>query len=132
MPGEALLDTDATVVADIRDRGRIHQVFREHRPQIVFHAAALKHLPVLERHPCEGVKSNVLGTQNLVEAAHRARVEKLVLISTDKAADPTSVLGATKRLAELVLDDAPPGRRRCPGLGPLRQRARQSRVRSST
>jgi FlaA1/EpsC-like NDP-sugar epimerase len=103
--GQGLLDTDATVVADIRDRSRLHQVFREHRPQIVFHAAALKHLPVLERHPCEGVKSNVLGTHNLVDAALAHRVQKLVLISTDKAADPTSVLGATKRLAEMVLSD---------------------------
>jgi FlaA1/EpsC-like NDP-sugar epimerase len=103
--GQGLLDSDATVVADIRDRARLHQVFREHRPQIVFHAAALKHLPVLERHPCEGVKSNVLGTHNLVDAAIAHRVEKLVLISTDKAADPTSVLGATKRLAEMVLSD---------------------------
>lgn len=103
--GQGLLDSDATVVADIRDRARLHHVFREHHPQIVFHAAALKHLPVLERHPCEGVKSNVLGTHNLVDAAIAHRVEKLVLISTDKAADPTSVLGATKRLAEMVLSD---------------------------
>ena len=91
------------MVADIRDRERIHQIFREHRPQVVFHAAALKHLPVLERHPCEGVKSNVLGTENLVEAAIAHEAERFVLISTDKAADPTSVLGATKRLAEMVL-----------------------------
>ncbi|WP_406830036.1 polysaccharide biosynthesis protein [Pedococcus sp. KACC 23699] len=103
--GRGLLDTDETVVADIRDRPRIHQLFREHRPEIVFHAAALKHLPVLERHPCEGVKSNVLGTQNLVEAAVAHRASKLILISTDKAADPSSVLGATKRLAEMVLAD---------------------------
>jgi FlaA1/EpsC-like NDP-sugar epimerase len=101
--GEAALDADAVVVADIRDRERIHQVFREHRPQVVFHAAALKHLPVLERHPCEGVKSNVRGTENLVEAAIAHEAERFVLISTDKAANPTSVLGATKRLAELVL-----------------------------
>ncbi|MEP7088458.1 MAG: nucleoside-diphosphate sugar epimerase/dehydratase [Nocardioidaceae bacterium] len=101
--GEASMDADTTVVADIRDRERIHQVFREHRPQVVFHAAALKHLPVLERHPCEGVKSNVLGTENLVEAAIAHEAERFVLISTDKAANPTSVLGATKRLAELVL-----------------------------
>jgi len=102
--GEALLDTENTVVADIRDAERIHQLFRDHRPQIVFHAAALKHLPVLERHPCEGVKSNVRGTENLVEAAIANDVERFVLISTDKAANPASVLGATKRLAELVLD----------------------------
>ena len=91
------------MVADIRDDERIHQIFREHRPQIVFHAAALKHLPVLERHPCEGVKSNVRGTENLVEAAIVHEAERFVLISTDKAANPSSVLGATKRLAELVL-----------------------------
>ena len=103
--GEALLDTDSLVVADIRDTKRIHQVFRDHRPDVVFHAAALKHLPVLERHPCEGVKSNVKGTQNLVEASIVHGVERFVLISTDKAANPASVLGATKRLAELLLDE---------------------------
>jgi FlaA1/EpsC-like NDP-sugar epimerase len=102
--GEAQLDTESVVVADIRDRERIHQVFREYRPQVVFHAAALKHLPVLERHPCEGVKSNVAGTENLVEAATMHDVERFVLISTDKAANPASVLGATKRLAELLLE----------------------------
>jgi FlaA1/EpsC-like NDP-sugar epimerase len=91
------------VVADIRDGERIRQIFREYKPQVVFHAAALKHLPVLERHPCEGVKSNVIGTENLVEAAIAHEVERFVLISTDKAANPASVLGATKRLAELVL-----------------------------
>jgi FlaA1/EpsC-like NDP-sugar epimerase len=101
--GEAAMDADNIVVADIRDNERIHHVFREHRPEVVFHAAALKHLPVLERHPCEGVKSNVCGTENLVEAAVVHEVERFVLISTDKAANPTSVLGATKRLAELVL-----------------------------
>jgi FlaA1/EpsC-like NDP-sugar epimerase len=101
--GEALLDNDSIVVADIRDGERIHQIFRDRRPQVVFHAAALKHLPVLERNPCEGVKSNVRGTENLVEAAIANDVERFVLISTDKAADPASVLGATKRLGELVL-----------------------------
>ena len=102
--GEAQLDTESVVVADIRDRERINQVFRDHRPQVVFHAAALKHLPVLERHPCEGVKSNVAGTENLLEAATAHDVERFVLISTDKAANPASVLGATKRLAELLLE----------------------------
>ncbi|MGZ4492959.1 MAG: polysaccharide biosynthesis protein, partial [Nocardioidaceae bacterium] len=83
--GEALLDNDSVVVADIRDGERIRQIFREYKPQVVFHAAALKHLPVLERHPCEGVKSNVFGTENLVEAAIAHDVERFVLISTDKA-----------------------------------------------
>ena len=82
-----------------RPRG-IDQVFAAVRPELVFHAAAHKHLPLLERHPCEAVKSNVLGTQNLVDAAVRHGSGRFVLISTDKAADPTSVLGATKRLAE--------------------------------
>jgi FlaA1/EpsC-like NDP-sugar epimerase len=101
--GEALLDTDEIVIADIRDRMRIDQVFAEFKPDVVLHAAAHKHLPLLERHPCEGVKTNVFGTQNLVEAAINSGTERLLLISTDKAADPTSVLGATKRLAELVV-----------------------------
>jgi FlaA1/EpsC-like NDP-sugar epimerase len=101
--GSALLDTDELIVADIRDRSRIDSIFAELRPQVVFHAAAHKHLPLLERHPCEGVKSNVLGTQHLVDAAVRTGVERFILISTDKAAAPTSVLGATKRLAELVV-----------------------------
>jgi FlaA1/EpsC-like NDP-sugar epimerase len=101
--GEALLDTDEIVIADIRDRTRIDQVFGQFRPDVVLHAAAHKHLPLLERHPCEGVKTNVFGTQNLVEAAIECGTERMVLISTDKAADPTSVLGATKRLAELVV-----------------------------
>jgi FlaA1/EpsC-like NDP-sugar epimerase len=102
MSGRALLDDDGIIVADVRDARRMDQVFAQCRPQVVFHAAALKHLPLLEQHPCEGVKSNVLGTQNLVEAALRHDTERFVMISTDKAADPTSVLGATKRLAELI------------------------------
>ncbi|MEU2625967.1 nucleoside-diphosphate sugar epimerase/dehydratase [Kitasatospora sp. NPDC007106] len=101
--GEALLTDDSLVIADIRDRPRIQQIFRDLRPEVVFHAAAHKHLPLLERHPSEAVKSNVLGTDHLVEAALATGVERFVLISTDKAADPTSVLGASKRLAELIV-----------------------------
>ncbi|MFG2497186.1 DegT/DnrJ/EryC1/StrS family aminotransferase [Streptomyces sp. NPDC048441] len=100
--GDALRDDDI-VISDIRDRARIDQVFGELRPQVVFHAAAHKHLPLLERHPCEGVKSNVLGTENLIRAALATEAERFILISTDKAADPVSVLGATKRLAELTV-----------------------------
>lgn len=103
LSGEALLDTDDLIVADVRDRERMNQIMRDYRPEIVFHAAALKHLPMLERHPCEGVKSNVKGTENIVQAAIKNDVERFVLISTDKAADPTSILGATKQLAELVM-----------------------------
>lgn len=103
MTGQGLLDSDEIIIADIRDRDRVHQVFADCRPEVVFHAAAHKHLPLLELHPCEGVKSNVLGTKYLVEAALDAGAERFVLISTDKAADPTSILGATKRIAEMLL-----------------------------
>jgi FlaA1/EpsC-like NDP-sugar epimerase len=103
LEGQALLDNDELIIADIRDAGRIHQIFRAVRPQVVFHAAAHKHLPLLERHPAEGVKSNVLGTKTLVGAALESGVERFILISTDKAADPVSILGATKRIAEMVV-----------------------------
>jgi FlaA1/EpsC-like NDP-sugar epimerase len=103
LDGEALLDSPELIIADIRDQARIRQVFRAVRPGVVFHAAAHKHLPLLESHPCEGVKSNVLGTQNLVRAALEFDATRFVLISTDKAADPRSILGATKRLAEMIV-----------------------------
>ncbi|HEU4515258.1 MAG TPA: nucleoside-diphosphate sugar epimerase/dehydratase [Nocardioidaceae bacterium] len=101
--GEGLLDNDDCCVADIRDRVRIDQVFEEVKPDLVFHAAAHKHLPLLERHPCEAVKSNITGTENVLWAALKHAADRFILISTDKAADPTSVLGATKRLAELLV-----------------------------
>jgi FlaA1/EpsC-like NDP-sugar epimerase len=107
--GSGLLDSDEITIADIRDQRRIDQVFAATRPELVFHAAAHKHLPLLERHACEAVKSNVWGTQNVVEAAARHGSSHFVLISTDKAADPTSVLGATKRLAELVVQNSAGG-----------------------
>jgi FlaA1/EpsC-like NDP-sugar epimerase len=103
LDGEALLNSPDVIIADIRDRDRISQIFQATRPDVVIHAAAHKHLPLLERHPCEGVKSNVQGTQNLVEAALQVGVSRFVLISTDKAADPKSILGATKRLAEMIV-----------------------------
>lgn len=98
--GRALLESRDVVVADIRDRERVFEVFAEHRPDVVFHAAALKHLPLLELYPEEGWKTNVAGTRHLLEAAIVHDVERFVNISTDKAADPTSVLGRTKRTAE--------------------------------
>ena len=98
--GRAMLDSRNLVVADIRDRHRMHQVFAEHRPEVVFHAAALKHLPLLQMHPTEALKTNVWGTVALLEASAEVGVERFVNISTDKAADPTSVLGYSKRLAE--------------------------------
>ena len=98
--GRALLDSDHLVVADIRDRNRMREVFEKHQPHVVFHTAALKHLPLLEMHPAEAVKTNVFGTLNVLEAAAGAGVDRFVNISTDKAADPSSVLGYTKRIAE--------------------------------
>ena len=98
--GRALLDSDETVLADIRDPRRIREVFERFRPQIVFHAAALKHLPLLERYPAEAVQSNILGTQTVLEAAAACGAESFVNISTDKAADPVSVLGYSKKVAE--------------------------------
>jgi FlaA1/EpsC-like NDP-sugar epimerase len=109
LTGSGLLDSEEIIVANIRDGRRVDQLFAETRPELVFHAAAHKHLPLLERHPCEGVKTNVLGTKHLVEAAVKYGAERFVLISTDKAADPSSVLGATKRLAELVVQQAAGG-----------------------
>lgn len=98
--GRGQLESRALVVADIRDRDRICEVFEEWTPEVVFHAAALKHVPLLEMHPEEAHKTNVLGTQNLLDMASRFGVERFVNISTDKAADPVNVLGFTKREAE--------------------------------
>ena len=87
-------------LADIRDRVRLAEVFATHQPEIVFHAAALKHVPALEAAPAEGWKTNVLGSRNVLAAAEEAGVRHFVNISTDKAADPVNVLGRTKRMAE--------------------------------
>jgi len=104
--GRALLDSRNLVVADIRDPARLREVFDEHRPDVVFHAAALKHLSLCEMHPAEAVKTNVWGTAHLLDLALEHRVDTFVNISTDKAADPVSVLGATKRVAERLTADA--------------------------
>ncbi len=88
------------VLADMRDRARVEQSLAAVRPELVFHAAALKHVPMVEANPEEGVLTNVIGTRNLADACRRHGVAAMVLISTDKAVDPTSVMGATKRLAE--------------------------------
>jgi FlaA1/EpsC-like NDP-sugar epimerase len=94
------------VIADIRDLDRLNVIFEDNRPQVVFHAAAHKHVPLMELNVEDAVANNVLGTRNLVEAAVNFDAERLVMISTDKAIRPTSVMGATKRLAELVVLDA--------------------------
>ncbi|WP_061016828.1 polysaccharide biosynthesis protein [Microbacterium sp. CCH5-D1] len=98
--GHGLLDTEDVVLADIRDVESLREIFRRHRPEVVFHAAALKHLPMLEQYPEEAWKTNVLGTRNVLEAALDVDVETFVNISTDKAANPSSVLGHSKRVAE--------------------------------
>ncbi|NOZ06577.1 MAG: polysaccharide biosynthesis protein [Chloroflexi bacterium] len=94
------------VVADIRDRRRLEATFRRHRPQVVFHAAAHKHVPLMEANVEDAVTNNILGTRNLVEIASAHGVQRFVLISTDKAVNPTSIMGATKRVAELIVQDA--------------------------
>jgi FlaA1/EpsC-like NDP-sugar epimerase len=91
------------VIGDVTDANRVESVFFEHCPQLVFHAAAHKHLPLMEGNPCEAVKNNVVGTRTVADAACRHGVECFVLISTDKAANPSSVMGASKRVAELIV-----------------------------
>lgn len=93
----------AAVIADIRDRQKLEQVFRIYQPTVVFHAAAHKHVPLMEMAPDEAVKNNVFGTKNVAELSDRYHIKRFVLISTDKAVNPTSVMGATKRIAEIIV-----------------------------
>lgn len=91
------------ILCDVRDAARVERVFAEQKPDIVFHAAALKHVTLVENHPCEGVRTNVLGTRNVAMAAKACGAAHLALISTDKAVAPTSIMGAAKRVAEAVV-----------------------------
>lgn len=91
------------LIASVRDRRRIENIFKEYRPNIVFHAAAHKHVPLMEESPMEAIKNNVLGTLNCGEISSKYNVERFVLISTDKAVNPTNVMGATKRLCEMII-----------------------------
>lgn len=91
------------VIASIRDRDRIEAIFEEHHPEIVLHAAAHKHVPLMEENPAEAIKNNVFGTKNVLDAAEQYGTEKCILISTDKAVNPTSVMGASKRMCEQML-----------------------------
>ena len=91
------------VIASIRDRDRINAIFEEHHPEIVLHAAAHKHVPLMEENPGEALKNNVFGTKNVFDAAEKYGSEKCILISTDKAVTPTSVMGASKRMCEQML-----------------------------
>ena len=92
-----------TLIASIRDSGKMNHVFATYRPEIVFHAAAHKHVPLMETSPNEAVKNNVLGTYKVVKAADKYGVEKFVQISTDKAVNPTNIMGATKRICEMII-----------------------------
>jgi FlaA1/EpsC-like NDP-sugar epimerase len=98
--GEARLDLPEAILADIRDAEALYALFLERRPDVVFHAAALKHVNMLEQYPSEGWKTNVLGTRNVLESATAVGVSHFINVSTDKAADPINVLGRTKRMAE--------------------------------
>ena len=88
------------IIADVRERTRIDQVFAHVKPELVFHAAALKHVPLVEDNPCEGILTNALGTRHVADACESAGVALMVMISTDKAVNPTNIMGATKRIAE--------------------------------
>jgi FlaA1/EpsC-like NDP-sugar epimerase len=92
-----------TIIADIQDRTRMMDVFRSHMPHVVFHAAAHKHVPLMERNPSEAIKNNVFGTRNVADCADKFGAERFVMISSDKAVNPTSVMGATKRIAEMYV-----------------------------
>lgn len=92
-----------TLIGSIRDRQRLDEVFEQYHPEVVFHAAAHKHVPLMERSPAEAIKNNVFGTRNLLASASEHGVERLVQLSTDKAVNPTNVMGATKRITEMLI-----------------------------
>ncbi len=93
----------AVEIASVRDRDRLDAIFSEYRPNIVFHAAAHKHVPLMEHSGCEAIKNNVMGTFNTADMAEKYRTEKFILISTDKAVNPTNIMGASKRMCEMVI-----------------------------
>jgi FlaA1/EpsC-like NDP-sugar epimerase len=99
-------DEPVAVLADIKSSARMSEVFERHRPDVVFHAAAYKHVPLLEASPAEGVATNILGTKCVVDAARHAGASRFVLLSTDKAVQPTNILGQTKAVAEWIVADA--------------------------
>lgn len=94
------------LLADVRDTNRVYKIFNEYKPEVVFHTAALKHVPIVQANPLEGIKTNVFGTKNVVDASIISEVETMVMISTDKAVNPVSVMGATKRVAEMYVRSA--------------------------
>ncbi len=100
---KAFADKYKFVIADVRDVARLEKVFESYRPDVVFHAAAYKHVPLMESNPCEAVNVNVFGSRNVADMAVKFDVEKMVMVSTDKAVNPTNVMGCTKRLAEIYV-----------------------------
>jgi FlaA1/EpsC-like NDP-sugar epimerase len=96
---------NVSVVADIRNREKMDKIFKKYRPEVVFHTAAHKHVPMMEYHPDEAVMNNIIGTKNVAELAEKYGAERVVMISTDKAINPTSVMGASKQVAEMVVKD---------------------------
>ena len=97
--------TITPVIADVQDRKRIFEVMDKYKPDVVYHAAAHKHVPLMELNPREAVKNNILGTRNVAEAASHVRVKAFVMVSTDKAVNPPNIMGATKRLCEMIVQD---------------------------
>ena len=97
--------TVTPVIADVQDRKRIFEVMDKYKPDVVYHAAAHKHVPLMELNPREAVKNNILGTRNVAEAVSHARVKAFVMVSTDKAVNPPNIMGATKRLCEMIVQD---------------------------
>ena len=91
------------IIASVRERSRMEFIFDKYRPGVVFHAAAHKHVPLMEKNPTEAVKNNVFGTLNTAECADKYGTKRFVLISTDKAVNPTNIMGATKRIAEMII-----------------------------
>ena len=97
------VDTIKAVIGSIRDKGRLASIFDEYMPKIVFHAAAHKHVPLMEGSPLEAIKNNIYGTWNLINCADEYKVKRFIQISTDKAVNPTNIMGATKRMCEMMI-----------------------------
>lgn len=93
----------STIIASVREKVRMDEIFKEYLPELVFHAAAHKHVPLMENSPSEAIKNNIFGTKNVAELAHKYKAKRFVLISTDKAVNPTNIMGATKRAAEMII-----------------------------
>ncbi len=95
-------------IASIRDKSRLENIFKQHNPEVIYHAAAHKHVPLMEQNECEAIKNNVFGTLNLVDCANKYNAKKFVLISSDKAVNPTNVMGASKRICEMIIQAMDP------------------------